>query len=262
MFFFWVDRSSSFPKISLFLVQKTTKKRYLFQSPFFFGLGDFGTTSKSSVLFIKNHPTRILQPSCLLLWLHPRSSARKFPSRKRPPSPRERRSPFKRTRLDRRGYEFRVEIFLSFFLSFLYACGVYSRGRCLWEQIKFGNGKWTKRGVLSRPPTRARGLDAFEDIRFARSAPRRVLSRVARRGSTPCTLGRATEFEKYYYLFFCLFFDTLRLCVGPYRGGQKTIASLWKDKGAGKDFVSRFLSGPPHLYSKTVWLTVASSLSA
>ena len=149
-----------------------------------------------------------------------------------------------------------------FFLSFLYACGVYSRGRCLWEQIKFGNGKWTMRGVLSRPPTRARGLDAFEDIRFARSAPRRVLSRVARRGSTPCTLGRATEFEKYYYLFFCLFFDTLRLCVGPYRGGQKTIASLWKDKGAGKDFVSRFLSGPPHLYSKTVWLTVASSLSA
>jgi len=99
-----------------------------------------------------------------------------------------------------------------------------------------------ERGFLSRPPTRARGLDAFEDIRFARIAPRRVLSRVACRGSTPCTLVRATEFEKYY--LFLSFFDTLVLIEEDKRRSHE------KEKGAGKDFVSRFFSGPHH--SKTV----------
>lgn len=37
--------------------------------------------------------------------------ARKFPSRKLPPRPRESRSPFKRTRADRRRYEFRFRFF-------------------------------------------------------------------------------------------------------------------------------------------------------
>lgn len=37
--------------------------------------------------------------------------ARKFPSRKLPPRPRESRSPFKRTRADRRRYEFRFPFF-------------------------------------------------------------------------------------------------------------------------------------------------------
>ena len=184
---------------------------YLFQSSLFVFLGGrlWDDIQIIIVLFIKNHPTRIHFITTIMsaaltssTFVGAKVSVAKTTtvSKRAAFSVQASGAGPKRVRIPSR----------DFFL-FFYAYSILLAPDDVFEQINLVTEKRTKkeRGFLSRPPTRARGLDAFEDIRFARIAPRRVLARVACRGSTPCTLERATEFEKYY--LFLSFFDTLVL---------------------------------------------------
>ena len=87
-------------------------------------------------------------------------------------------------------------------------------------------------------------------IFVSREAHRVAFSRASRAGFNPVHSRTRDGIREILLFVFLSFFDTLRLCVGPYRGGQKTIISLWKDKGAGKDFVSRIRFPDHHTFTR------------